>query len=314
MRKLQDGARNARRIKVREVHILSTVVAAGSMAKAATQLCMSQPSVSEAIANLEALLHIRLLDRSPRGIEPTIYARALLQRGRAALDELDQAVKDIEFLADPTKGELRIGCAETFSAGFVPAIIQRVLRQHPQLSFQIIEANTASRNFRELRDRNIDLMLGNVAEPLREEDICTEVLFEDSLFAVVGNQNALARRRRLTLADLIDMPWILAGVPNVVHALVREAFDANGLPLPKMSITSASMHVRLHLLTTGNYVTVFTGSLLRFNAARWNLKILPVNLGIQLSVAIVRLKHRTLSPIAQIFIEHARAVASSTKD
>src|SRR5262245_39636021 len=143
-RTLGEETRTARLIKVREVHILSTVVEAGSMAKGAALLSMTQPSVSEAIANLEALLRVRLLDRGPRGIAPTIYARALLKRGRVVLDELSQTVKDINFLSDPTKGEVRIGCPESFSAGLVPTIIQQVLKQHSQLSFHVVEANTAA--------------------------------------------------------------------------------------------------------------------------------------------------------------------------
>lgn len=80
--------RIGRRLRLRDLHILSVVVQWGSMAKAATHLAMSQPAVSEAIASLEATLRVRLLDRSSRGIEPTIYARALMKRGDAVFDEL----------------------------------------------------------------------------------------------------------------------------------------------------------------------------------------------------------------------------------
>src|SRR5215207_4911208 len=73
--------RIGRRLKLRDLQILSIVVERGSMAKGATHLGMSQQAVSEAIASLESALGVRLLDRSPRGIEPTIYARALLKRG-----------------------------------------------------------------------------------------------------------------------------------------------------------------------------------------------------------------------------------------
>src|SRR3954453_17781621 len=105
-------SRIGRRVRLRDLHILSVVVEAGSMAKAATRLHMSQPSISEAIANLEAALRVRLLDRGPRGVEPTRYAITLLRRARVVFDELSQGVRDIEFMADPTVGEVRIGCPE----------------------------------------------------------------------------------------------------------------------------------------------------------------------------------------------------------
>src|ERR1044072_1771287 len=101
-------SRLGRRLRVRDLFILATVVKTGSMAKAAQQLGMTQPAVSGAIANLEHVLRVRLLDRNPRGIEPTFYAEALLKRAARVFDELTQSARDIEFLADPTAGEIKI--------------------------------------------------------------------------------------------------------------------------------------------------------------------------------------------------------------
>src|SRR4029453_245542 len=93
-------SRIGRRLRLRDLHILSAVVQWGSMAKAATHLAMSQPAVSEAIARLENALRVRPLDTRAKGIEPTIYAEALLKRGHVVFDELRQGIRDIEFLAD----------------------------------------------------------------------------------------------------------------------------------------------------------------------------------------------------------------------
>src|SRR4051812_9654138 len=108
------------RLKLRDLHILSKVVESGSMAKAASNLAMSQPAVSEAIANLEAALRVQLLDRTRRGIEPTIYATALLKHEHAIFDELRQGIKEIEHLANPSRGEMRIAAPEILIAGLVP--------------------------------------------------------------------------------------------------------------------------------------------------------------------------------------------------
>jgi DNA-binding transcriptional LysR family regulator len=107
--------RIGRRLRLRDLYILSTVVQWGSMAKAAEHLAVSQPAVSDAIANLEAALAVRLLDRSPQGVKPTIYADALLKRGDVVFDELRQGIKDIEFLANPAAGEVRVGCPESLA-------------------------------------------------------------------------------------------------------------------------------------------------------------------------------------------------------
>src|SRR5262249_18367987 len=77
-------SRLGRRLRIRDLFILSTVVDAGSMAKGARRLAMSQPAVSEAIANLEHILRVPLLDRSAKGITPTMYADVLLRRSIAS--------------------------------------------------------------------------------------------------------------------------------------------------------------------------------------------------------------------------------------
>src|SRR5512146_1776432 len=98
----QSESHIGRHLKLRDLHILSSVVQWGSMAKAASHLAMSQPAVSESIANLEDALRVRLLDRSSHGIAPTLYAEALLRRGQVVFDELRQAINELEGLGDPT--------------------------------------------------------------------------------------------------------------------------------------------------------------------------------------------------------------------
>src|ERR1700687_2993724 len=100
-----------RRLRLRDLRVFFAVVQWGSMAKAAAQFRVSQPAVSQVIADLEHTLAVKLLDRSSRGVAPTIYGRALLTRARAAFDELRQGIRDIEFLADPTSGEVQSGCS-----------------------------------------------------------------------------------------------------------------------------------------------------------------------------------------------------------
>ena len=115
---MQLKDRIGRRLKLQDLHILMTVVQAGSMGKAARHLNTSQPNISKSIADLERALGVRLLDRHRQGIEPTEYGRALLDGGTAVFDELRQTVKNIEFLADPpARSELEaIHCWERVSS------------------------------------------------------------------------------------------------------------------------------------------------------------------------------------------------------
>src|SRR4051795_4615549 len=96
-----------RRLRLRDLYVFSSVVRLGSMGKAAQELGVSQPAISEVIADLEHSLGARLLDRLPQGISVTTYGAALERRIIAAFDELKQGVQDIEFLLDPTVGQVR---------------------------------------------------------------------------------------------------------------------------------------------------------------------------------------------------------------
>jgi DNA-binding transcriptional LysR family regulator len=284
------------------------------MARAAAHLRMSQPSVSEAIANLEAALCVRLLDRNSRGIAPTIYAQALLKRGHVVFDELRQGIRDIEFLADPTTGEVRIGCPENISAGFVPAIIDRLSAKHPNISVHVANAETIALELKELHERTVDLLLGRLFKPHTDEDFDVQVLGEDEYFVVAGAQSPWARRRKIELAELTDERWVFSPPNNVPSEFYASAFHAEGLLPPRNTVTTFSLHVRIHLVATGRFLTIVPSSVTRFNAERWGLKILPVALKLpRVPVVIFTLKNRTLSPVVELFIEHAKAVAESTR-
>jgi DNA-binding transcriptional LysR family regulator len=307
---LLEGRRIDRRLKLRELQVLSAVVECGSMVKAASQMGMSQPAVSAAIANLEAALGVRLLDRSPRGIEPTIYSNALLKRGRVAFDELRQGLRDIEFLLDPAVGEVRVGCPENMAAGFVPAVIDRLSQFHPRVVVHVVTAQTGTQEFRELRERNVDVMLGRLFRPTVDDDIEVAVVGSDRFFVVAGAQSAWARRRKLSLAELIGEPWILNPLDNVVGSYFADVFHREGLALPSLQVVSFSLDVRMHLLATGRYLTILSRTVMQYNSERWSLRRLPIDLRTpDMPVAVFTLKNRTISPVVKLFIEHVQMQA-----
>src|SRR5215472_10871132 len=134
-RPLED--RVGRRLKFRDLQVFFAAAGAGSMAEAARRLNLTQPAVSEIIAQLEHLFAVRLFDRTTRGVEATIFGRALLSRAQASLDEMKQGVRDIAFLTDPTVGEVRIGCAQRLSAAVMPRIAERFSRIYPRVVLRI---------------------------------------------------------------------------------------------------------------------------------------------------------------------------------
>ena len=310
----QWEARIGRRIRLRDLHILLTVVQGGSMAKAAQRLAVSQPAVSKAIADLEHTLGIRLLDRGPRGVHPTLYCTALMRRGLAAFDELRQGVLEIEFMADASVGEVRVGCVESLIVSLLPAVFSRLSKQHPGVVAHVAQmSRPITLEIRELRERNVDLIIGRGILPIPEDDLNAEVLFHEPLIVVAGSESRWARRRKLDLAELVREKWILHPAHEAPGLLVREAFQARGLELPRASVVTLSFHLREMLLMTGEYLTVIPASMMRvFNAKHAIVKALPIDLGIQTRpVALFTLKNRTLSPVVELFMKCVRTAAKS---
>ena len=296
-------------MKLQDLHVFMTVVQAGSMGKAAQILNTTQPNISRSIGELEHALGVRLLDRHRQGIEPTEYGRALLDCGVAVFDDLLQGMRNIAFLADPTAGELRIGTTTFLAASFVSALVDRLSRRCPRIVFHLVTGYTETLH-RELAERNVDLLIIRGSGPIADPRYDFEFLFDDSYVVAAGAQNQWVRRRRIEIAELVNELWVLPPPDSVIGSIVMDAFRASGLDYPRVSVVTDCPHMRISLLATGRFVTIFPASAFRFLTKGSELKILPVELPMaRRPNGIVTLKNRAISPVAQIFIDCAREVA-----
>ena len=306
---MQLSDRIGRRIKLHDLHVLMAVVQAGSMNKAAALLHTTQPAISRSIAELERAIGVRLLDRNPRGVEPTGYGRALLDGGAAMFDDLRQAVKNIEFLADPVAGEMRVACNPILATSFVSAVFDRLSRRYPRMRFHALVKPAESLR-RDLIERNVDLLVARRFGDLADEGLGFEFLFSDAYVVAAGAQNPWTRRRRIKLAELTNEAWTLPPPETPPGLVATEAFRLSGIDYPRVAVATVAPEMRISLLATGRFLSIFPDSVVRFPAGRPEIRVLPVELPVApVSVGIVTLKNRTLSPVARLFIEHAREVA-----
>jgi|1185.fasta_scaffold09836_2 DNA-binding transcriptional LysR family regulator len=297
-----------RRLKLSDLRLLLAVTQWGGMAKAAARLNVSQPAVSKAISAMEHTLDVRLFDRSPRGLELTMYGHALLKCATTVFDDLNQGVRQIAHLANPSAGELRIGSTEPLVAGILGVILDRLLVKHPRITFRVILADFNTLHH-ELFERNVDLVIGRVHSS-NENATQTEVLFYDQLFVTAATNNPWSRRRKVELRHLLNEPWTLPPLDTPIGALVSEAFHASGLEVPHANVTCFSVQMHNSMLATGRFFSMLSGSMIRFSADRLAIRALPIKLPIQpRPVGIITLKKRTVSPVAQLFFDGARDVA-----
>lgn len=311
--------RVAGRFKLRDFRLLDAVVRHGSLAKAANQLNLTQPAVSRAVAEMEQLLGVRLVDRTRQGAEPTPQGRALLRLGVAIFDELRQGVTEIEHLSDPRTGEVRIGTSEPMAAGLLPTAVDEFSRRHPLVSIFVTQAAVGmlqihQPQYQDLRERNVDLIVGPIVASAIGRDLETEILFEENLLVAAGSRSPWVRRRKITLRDLIDEPWCLPALDTPVGARCIEAFRASGLEVPRKTIASISIQLQNGMLATGRFLTMFPSSLMHFSGERFAIKTLPVKLPVKPSpIGIITLKNRTINPVVRSFIEVVRDITQSLR-
>jgi DNA-binding transcriptional LysR family regulator len=298
-----------RRLKLQDLRVLMTVVQAGSMGKAAKQLGTSQPAISRAIADLEHMLGVTLLDRDSHGVEPTAFGRLVISRGVTVFDELRQTVSDIEFLSDPATGDVRIASSIAVAVSFVSAVIDRLSRQYPRLSFDVLSTDNITAR-RALAERRVDLTIGHLIEPV-PESMTTEILFHEPHVVVTGSRNPLLRRRNLRLKDLVDERWMFPPPGSPFASVVHEAFRAEGLDLPRAVITSL-LPVRSSLISTGRFLMMVPRMVSEIGADKRAFGRLPLPLPNTVRpFGIVTVKNRSLSPPAGLFIDHARKLAAA---
>jgi DNA-binding transcriptional LysR family regulator len=307
---MQLSDRIGKRIKLQDVHILMAVVQAGSMGKAARHLNTSQPNISKSIADLERELGVRLLDRHRQGIKPTEYGRAVLVGGTAVFDELRQTVKNIEFLTDPKAGEVRIGCTPLLAESFGSAVVERLSRRYPRIVFHLVTGYAEGLEIR-LRERDVDLVIARKFGPIADERLSFELLFDDRSVVVAGAGSPWASRRRITLAELVNEPWVLPPPGRGMTSIAMQAFSASGLSYPRATVVMDSPpQARTSLLATGRFLTILPASAIAFCSQRSEIKVLPVELPMaRVPIGFVTLKFRTLSPVVRLFIDTARQVA-----
>ena len=303
--------RIGRRVKLRDLHVLVAVAQNGSMAKAATQLNISHPVVSKTITALEHAVGVPLFDRTPREVTPTAYGAALVNSGTAVFDEMRAGIRRIENLADPNQGELRFGCPEAMAGGLMQEIISRFHKLHPRVTLDVVASDTVAGNFRELREREVEFLIGRIRVPFADEELTSEVLGHEGLVIAAGKQNPLHRKKKIALAELIDQPWMLPPEQSLPGAMARDFFRRLGLDPPRPRIITMSLHLNFALLRSGPHLCVLPSSMLQYGPAREKLAALPINLPQpESAIGVLTVRNRSLSAPAERFLAIARDVAS----
>ena len=160
-----------------------------------------------------------------------------------------------------------------------------------------------------LADRKLEPVLARTAGELPESQI-GETLFRDALVVVTAASNPLARKRMLTLAQLVEEPWTLEPPNTFFGGLSAMAFSGAGLNPPTATILTNSRNFQNALLETGRFLSILPAYILKLPRKHPTLRALAIELPHTFSsVQVITPRHRSLSPLAKLFIERVRAIS-----
>jgi len=240
------------RVRLHDLRTLIAVAQARGMRKASQTLHLSQSAVSRVAGDLEAVLGVRLLERSPRGIEPTPFGEALVRRAKAVFDEVQGALRELDHLATPRV----VRCGWAAWRRCTPASLARRCRRCCA-SIRACASRWGQGRAPDLighflTERLMDFVLARPYRTPLPAGIDGEPLFRDHMHVVVGRSNPLAHRRRVALSDLCDEYWILSRNELIPESPVSEAFAAQRLEMPTRVISSGSLMARYNLIDSGH--------------------------------------------------------------
>lgn len=215
-------------LSFRQIQAFLAVAERRSFSRAAEDLNLSQPALSERVRELETSLGLKLFSRTTRSVQLTSDGERLLTRAQRAIGELDSIVLELQDRAALRRGSVSIACVPAVAAYLVPQAIARFRSIHPGVKVELSELTSAEVEARVL-DGTADFGICGQAERKRELD--RTLIAKDPFVALVTLDHPLAKRKWITLAMMQRYPLVVMRRGSNVRSTLEEAFDAARLRL-----------------------------------------------------------------------------------
>ena len=300
-------------LDLRQVHYFLAVAQHGSLGRAAVDLGVSQPALTAGLQRLEAQLDVQLFERSPQGSTLTHFGSAFLPHARAMADAARQAEADFDSLRASPRARIGVGCGPSLALRLIPDAIARLRAQRVAASIRVVEG-TFDALIPLLEVGDIDLVVGTASDDLQLRGLSGETLLHDRVGVVAASDHPLAGRRRLTLAQCQDFPWVLPPMGDRLRRWLSECFEAEGLASPEPVVVAGSLTVIRALLLRDRFLSVMPLDVVSGEPGSSGLQDLRiVQAQWERSVSVLHRSGIALSPAVQRFIECLRAVATSKR-
>ena len=269
-----EAAAALRRMTMAELRALSAIKSAGNISRAAMQMGVSQPALSQHVRELEDKLGVSLFVRHRRGLDPTPFGSTLLRLADAMRVDFGIAAEELVRASREDQVPLRVGSMPVTSAGLLAVAIGRFVGEpsHPDA---VIVEGPRELLMEHLRHGRIDLFVGRLPSADATSDLNSETLFLDGAVVIASSRHPLARKSRVLLPSLLSHPWILPAEDTSFRQQIEESIRNAGHPLPPARIATYSMLSFPAVVATSDLLGFLPTSLFASGTLSSSLQRLP---------------------------------------
>jgi DNA-binding transcriptional LysR family regulator len=298
------------RLKTRQLLLLVALDEERNIHRAAEELNMTQPAASKQLKYLEDMMGVQLLDRLPRGMQPTRYGEAMVRHARMALASLSHAHDEVLALKSGLAGEVAVGVIMTPAMTLLPRAISRVKQELPMLRISVqMEASNVLLG--QLQRGSLDFLVGRILDQESATDLQYEELSDEPICAIARVGHPLLTRPSLEMKDIASAGWILPPHGSILRNRFDMMFRRNDLEPPSNVIDTTAMLVSISLMEHTDLLQVIPIEVANYYVRHKMFSILPIDLPCKLDAfGIITRRNQLLSPGAKILLNEIREAAA----
>lgn len=275
---------------IRHLKIFTTVADAGGMSKAAKELHITQPSISQAIAELEKYYGVKLFERLSQKIYLTKEGELMLSFSRHILDSFEQMEKAMNQAVE--KSSLRIGCSVSVGTCLIEEILDEARERIPQCQISVVVANSSEIE-RAILTNEVDI--GIVEGILKNKDLVITPVCEDELVVVCGRQHPLGRETIVTLDMLQGQDYASRESGSAERNQYEKLFEEAGLQLNRVFCSTNTEAIK-NAVIHGRGIAVFSRRMVKEEVARGEMLVIPVcDISVKRNIDLVMHKNKYIS-------------------
>lgn len=295
-------------MNLNQLRALYCVVKTGTFAKAADELCVTEPAVYIQVHSLERDIGFTLLDRFGKELRPTEIGKLLYDYAEKIFNLVDEATNAVKELQDLKKGSLRLGVAKALAHYLMPVIVSSFQDRYPHIAVHLHERSSRELVEGILQHRFELAIAARVPYPDR---INTIPFTRDELVLVVSPRSKLLKKKSISLRELSAEPAIYTDAGSATKFNVLQEFDKRGLK-PASIIEAGNTEFIKQLVRKDKGYSFLASLCVRDELKKGELATIPLEEGIfTMDIDVIQLKGRTLSPAAATFLHFLQEIKKS---